>query len=62
MPLGIPQIIDPVYWIVEDSRVLYMSGYNDNIISNVPLENGEYYLPKPFTPDSFMSKIREILL
>ena len=42
-------------------RVLYMSGYNDNIISNVPLENGEYYLPKPFTPDSFMSKIREIL-
>ncbi|OGU00033.1 MAG: hypothetical protein A2079_07525 [Geobacteraceae bacterium GWC2_48_7] len=44
----------------EIEKVLYISGYN-NIVSDITLEDGEHFLPKPFTPDAFMKKVRELL-
>jgi PAS domain S-box-containing protein len=43
-------------------RVLYMSGYTDDIItSGGVLEPGLAFLPKPFTPSLLAEKVREVL-
>jgi CheY-like chemotaxis protein len=43
-------------------RVLYMSGYTDNIISSGGvLERGLAFLQKPFTPATLAQKVREVL-
>ena len=44
------------------TRVLYMSGYTDNVIaSDGMLEPGIAFLQKPFTPAALAEKIREVL-
>jgi two-component system, cell cycle sensor histidine kinase and response regulator CckA len=43
-------------------KVLYVSGYTDNIIAERGmLEPGMAFLQKPFSPDHFAAKVREVL-
>jgi two-component system, cell cycle sensor histidine kinase and response regulator CckA len=43
-------------------KILYMSGYTDNVISSTGLlEEGKAFIEKPFTPFSLAGKIRELL-
>ena len=46
----------------EINKVLFMSGYTDNIIvTNGVLEEGLHFLQKPFTAEALMSKVTELL-
>jgi FixJ family two-component response regulator len=43
-------------------RVLYMSGYTDNVIGeNGILEEGLCFLQKPFAPQALTQRVRETL-
>ena len=43
-------------------RVLYMSGYPDRaIVNNGMLDPGDAYVAKPFTTDSILRKVHEVL-
>jgi DNA-binding response OmpR family regulator len=45
-----------------DSRVLFMSGYTDDVIArHGALEPGIAFLQKPFTPHGLAEKVREVL-
>jgi signal transduction histidine kinase len=44
-------------------RVLYMSGYAENVIVNAGVVAEEiHFLPKPFTVDTFIAKVQSLLL
>jgi two-component system cell cycle sensor histidine kinase/response regulator CckA len=44
-----------------DLRILYMSGYRDSPNNRAPGDPPRSFLNKPFTPDTLLSKVREVL-
>ena len=42
-------------------KVLFMSGYTDHAVMNRALTPGSSFLQKPFTPDGFARKVRQVL-
>jgi DNA-binding NtrC family response regulator len=46
----------------EIDKVLYMSGYTNNVIvTDGELDDGLHFLQKPFTVDALMTKVKELL-
>ena len=42
-------------------KILYMSGYRDNIGGSDSGQPAAAFLHKPFTPDALLAKVREVL-
>ena len=42
-------------------KVLYMSGFRDTPLSGIEQERQRLFLFKPFTPDSLLLRVREVL-
>jgi PAS domain S-box-containing protein len=56
------QLAEIVQTIRPDIKVLYISGYTDDVISHHGvLEPGTAFLQKPFSPDTFANKVHELL-
>ena len=48
--------------ISPEIKVLFVSGYSDNIISGHKIiEEGADFLAKPYSPEQFLTKVRRIL-
>jgi len=60
--MGVKEFINRVLEIKPETKVLYISGYPDEIIShhNI-LEPGTNFLQKPFSTRSLLKKVRELL-
>jgi CheY-like chemotaxis protein len=57
-----PEIVDRARPLVKDLRVLFMSGYAEDLISHQELDTDRpHFLQKPFTPTELVAKVREIL-
>ena len=44
-----------------EARVLFMSGYTGESLTRYPIADADAFLEKPFTPNSLLRKIREVL-
>jgi len=56
------QLADKVLQICPKMRVLYISGYTNNAIAHYGVLNeGLWFLPKPFTLSALIAKVREVL-
>jgi DNA-binding response OmpR family regulator len=56
------EVADHLVTLREQTRVLYMSGYpNEAILSHCGFYPGIVFVHKPFNPETFLRKVREIL-
>lgn len=56
------EMAEHIKTIHPEAKVLYMSGYNDDIIANHGvLDENLHFLPKPFSPSTLAHKVREVL-
>jgi CheY-like chemotaxis protein len=56
------ELIDKWKVFRPESKVLYMSGFTDDaILHHGVLDDGVFFLQKPFSPDSLAAKVREVL-
>ena len=57
-----PQVVKKVKQVFPDIKVIYMSAYSDDILTNHGLPADEIeFIKKPFTPISLASKVRTVL-
>ncbi len=57
-----PQLMERLRQVRQDFKVIYMSGYADQTIVKLGiLDQGISFLQKPFSQDSLLHKIREVL-
>ena len=57
-----PELVKQIATVRPETKVLYLSGYtDDSIVRHGMLEPGIILLPKPFTPQSLVHKVREVL-
>jgi PAS domain S-box-containing protein len=60
--MGGRELAENLYRISPGVKVLYMSGYTeDAIVRHGLLDQSNWFLEKPFTPDALMRKLREVL-
>jgi len=56
------EVFEAIKKIDPSARVIFTSGYTDDIIEEKGMANGKYdFLGKPITPGTFLKKIREVL-
>ena len=41
-------------------RIIFVSGYPENVVTRHPQEDGMFYLPKPFSAQSLTRKVRQV--
>lgn len=59
---GVNQLTQLVKEVQPKCKILFMSGYDVEELANYGLQGGEIqFLQKPFTPDSLLKKVREVL-
>ena len=60
--LGGPEVAERLRAVRPDLPVLFMSGYARDAVEGRSLLQGRTnFLPKPFTPDRLLEKVREAL-
>ena len=56
------EIVERIRAKSPDTRVLFMSGYTDNVVVRHGILEGEFeFLEKPFSADRLAAKIRQVL-
>jgi two-component system, cell cycle sensor histidine kinase and response regulator CckA len=56
------QVADRLTLTRPETKVLFISGYSDDVLARRGvLDTDVAYLPKPFTPASLSTKVREVL-